>query len=651
MSTEQNRRDFIGRSFRLGGLFAAFGSWNAWNLANSFHEKSTEAAPVPSRLLISEADEVIDTFIKARGAASAYYCQMFFPTFIMGNEISQVALLAESTEKKMALTAPIHRPRLRVLPAVAAAHMLPLANDSDARMLRDVFLASHKASFDMGAPCRVALGNIWSCMTAVVVRNRLNWQKMLVGPDIVKAAQDVCLEFLSDDNATLPLLHTAASSWQFLLTYKKALAARATEAAVNESRSVSSAISRVQNNKGSRYVWLDRFDRLYEHINDYDDMLPEYFELVIGRSNTKPGSQERDAADFCVLLRMYTTYLNHLIAEEKLKSPFLFDVNLALELNKRSFAFLVDFGVSPPDWKSLRPQAGRLLPNDAVKYFDSVFENFDEAAGWAGAGGEEARYAGWYSKHVPFRKCLPEESAAAAAYCEPQAREAALEALRQPEDLNARLAFCLPALAYGCNLEGNSEIAKSRIHASVEEVKKAALTVLETSRYAMAFEQLSKSRSRLPGAFIEQDTVPARLSLAGVGGDQPLRGKETVDKSGHQTDNGNPEDDTVKKTPAKQDTVPLQLQWKPRLGFYRHKKALLFSTDEEFSALLRLFWEDDNLFGLPRNHAGGRLIVVPAEAVTCIRNRGFHFREIEVLSSGSLPPEKESRLRKEQGMK
>jgi hypothetical protein len=651
MSNEQNRRDFIGRSFRLGGLFAAFGSWNTWSAFNHFsHESKDNSAPVPSRLLASEPNEVIDHFIRARGAASIYYCQMFFPTFLAGNEVQNVIALAELSEKQMGLVDQINRSRLRVVPAVAAAHMLPLANETDAHMLRDVFLKAHKASFS-DDPCRMALGYIWTCMTAAVIRNRSNWGKMMAGADIVKAAEEVCLKFLCDDDSTLPLIHTSASAWQFLMTYQKALIQRG-RLAVDELRSVEAAINQIRRKQGLHYSWLDKIDKLYEGLNNYDEMPPEYFELILGRCQTKPGSPERKVADFFVLLRLYTMYLNHLGAEDKLKSPYLSGAEVARDMNKRSFAFLADYGVSPNDWKTLRLSVGSLIPRDGIKYLDSIFQNYDTTAKEAGAGGIEAHYAEWYSKHVPFNKLLPEELAAADAYDSEGAVNSALESLRQSKDVESRLAFCLPAIIQGCNWEMNSTVADKRRCASVEEAKQASLSVLATSRYATAFKLLSERTENFPKAEVVQISKPAGFSLAGAGGDMPLRGKETMNESSSENENRSQKGKAVEQASTSPASVPLKLQWKSRLGFYRQKKALCFSTDEEFAKMLKLFWEDDTLYGLPRNHAGQRIIVVPAEAVACIRDKGFtHFREIDVVSSGSLPPEKEARFRREQGMK
>jgi hypothetical protein len=95
---------------------------------------------------------------------------------------------------------------------------------------------------------------------------------------------------------------------------------------------------------------------------------------------------------------------------------------------------------------------------------------------------------------------------------------------------------------------------------------------------------------------------------------------------------------------------PQSSGWKARLGSYRQKKALEFASEEELGRALQMLWHDDDLYGMPRDHADARTIIVPAEAVTLLREKRLAFKEIAVVSSGDLPPERERQLRKAQGM-
>ena len=99
-----------------------------------------------------------------------------------------------------------------------------------------------------------------------------------------------------------------------------------------------------------------------------------------------------------------------------------------------------------------------------------------------------------------------------------------------------------------------------------------------------------------------------------------------------------------------QDEIPAP-QWRQRLGHYKQKKALKFPTDAELDKALELFWKDDELYGLPRDYADGQTVVVPAEAVALLRQKGLQFQEINVVSSGDLPPDRERQLRKVHGMR
>ena len=104
------------------------------------------------------------------------------------------------------------------------------------------------------------------------------------------------------------------------------------------------------------------------------------------------------------------------------------------------------------------------------------------------------------------------------------------------------------------------------------------------------------------------------------------------------------------KTKPMQDEHPAP-QWRQRLGYYKQKTALKFLAEAELDKALDLFWKDDELYGLPRDYADGRTIVVPTEAVALLRRKGLQFQEINVVSSGDLSPERERQLRKVHGMR
>lgn len=531
MSNErQSRREFIGHSFRLGGLFAAFGSFNLWSAAKYGLQAIGHSEPVPARLLISQPSKLIDSFILARGGASVYYCQMFFPTFITGSEVGKVMELDKICQQRLMSDKSLSRPRLRSVPAIAAAHMLPIANETDAHALRSVFMKAHRAGFGEDDPCRLVLGFIWTCLGAALIRNKYSWERLIVGPEIVLAAEDICTKFVGGDDSSSPLIHTAVAAWQFLLSYQRALSQRTSSISPIDLQITNKSVNAIKALRGTRNAWLNQIERLYQDLNSYENMPPEYLELIIGRSQTKLDSPSRRKADLCVLIRLNLIYLSHLVMEGKLISPYLADARLAAEMNKRMFAFLVDYGVTPTDWQILKLQSVGLFSKDCVVYLDHVFEHFDDFARQADAGGNEARVAEWYSQNVPFKNSLAEEFVAEKAYERPEDIQSALAALTKPTNTNARLEYCLPALSYGFKLEryNNPALAQDKDSAIMERVREASVEVLRDEQYATAFHQLSKAEPFLRKRFDENTNLPARLSLAGDGGEVPLRRKEIV---------------------------------------------------------------------------------------------------------------------------
>jgi hypothetical protein len=536
MSFNESRREFIGRSFRIGGLLVAFSSWTGWSILKHGGLRLIDAAaPVPSRLLISNPNDIIEHFLNARGAVLSYYFQVFFP-FVAGNEYKMLTDLQDLCQQRMKTANSTERARLRVLPAIAAAHMLPILSDEDTvNVSRDLLLKINRSALSGGDPSRSVLGLLWTSMTSVVIRNRSHWRNFLVGRDMVFDASERCLEFMREEESTLPLIHTAVAAWQFLLTYERSLMSRKDNNSALELQSVRAAIKRVQEGKGVRYIWLDKVSKIYQRRKSYEDMLPEYLELIIGRSKTEVHSTEREVADFFVLLRLQAIYIYYLVESRAITSPYLSDPDEAGFIRKRAFCFLVNFGVTPNDWKSLKLQGQNLLTEDCLQYLDAMFENYDLLASQAGAAsGIEREHMEWYSMNVPFRNLLPEEVAAAEVYTKPENLKSALEVLESTKELSAREALCLPAVAYGVAQGVGPKIALGKLHDILEEVKKASLKILGRSQYDKGFELLSKSGPAIQAALVENLTIiPARLHLVGNDGRGLFRGKEMMEQA-HQ---------------------------------------------------------------------------------------------------------------------
>jgi len=484
MQIEKSRREFVGEFFRLGGLFASVASWKAWILihaAKTYHDD-----PIFDRPLVTEPSELIDAFSKAKGGALVYQCQLFFPIYITGHEVEKVFDLEKLCQQRMKDAHPITQSRLRIIPAIAAANTLASARENDVAELRHLISNMHRAAAGDEAPCRMTLGIFWTCMTAVVQRNKHNWERFLVGTDILNEAKDLCLLYIQGDESTAILLQAASSAWQFLQTYRTALALREDPASIREYRAINACMHEVRSTwRNPRYAWLGHIEELCQGRLDYDEVLPEFFELIIGRSRFQKDIPLYKAADFSVLLRLQHIYLNHLVGTGNLQSEYIANEEVAVEAQNRAFALLVNYGVTPKDWPSLKSQSKGLLTIEATRYFDSVFGRFDSYAAHAGAGAEE-HYAKWLSRQVPFRK-LPEEVVAEHAYDSPDIVGESLEHLKASVEAVARLAFCMPAILHGLDM------TKTKGDAIVTpEITQAIEGILQQPRYDNAFGLLAE---------------------------------------------------------------------------------------------------------------------------------------------------------------
>lgn len=532
--TEENRRLFIGRIFRIGGLFASYGAWQAWALMRGRQASSVNVSAVTERLLITEPADLIRCFSEARGGSLIYYSQMFFPTFITGREIEKVTLLEQLCQEKIKTADVIARARLRVIPAVAASHMLAIADGEDSQLLRDLILKTHRCAVG-DDPCRMVLGLMWTSMTAALFRNKSNWSRFVVGQDIINAAKSICRDFVIGGDSTLPLMHSALAAWQFLLTYRSSLAQRKESEHAQELQVVLAGINELQATRGARCIWLDEITKLYTNRIRHEEMLPEYLESIVGRPCTILGSPTRGASDLFVLIRLQIIHTNFLVACGELRSPFFNDSKVADDLSRRGFAFLLNYGVKPADWKTLKEQGRHLLTKDCIQYFDSLFANYEEVAVRCGVNEDTMLEAEWFSKHVPFRSVLAEETVAEKVYSRRDILESAFEALSGASDINARIAFCAPALAYGCDLENSSKIATTRRNDMIEEVQNASIEVLGSKPYNLAFNVLSKEEPNFREALAKnKTTTPVGLRPTGKGGEELLRRKENMQNTHRQ---------------------------------------------------------------------------------------------------------------------
>ena len=100
-------------------------------------------------------------------------------------------------------------------------------------------------------------------------------------------------------------------------------------------------------------------------------------------------------------------------------------------------------------------------------------------------------------------------------------------------------------------------------------------------------------------------------------------------------------------SPAQQLAQGAQLQpilppgqaarWNP-FWSYRHQAAIRFASEEDLDTAIDLLWNDSDLQGLPHVHVGENTMIVPAEAVECLRQKACNFTLERVVAAGDLPP-------------
>jgi hypothetical protein len=109
---------------------------------------------------------------------------------------------------------------------------------------------------------------------------------------------------------------------------------------------------------------------------------------------------------------------------------------------------------------------------------------------------------------------------------------------------------------------------------------------------------------------------------------------------------------SVGEAPAVAQPVPaptLPPRWERSIWYYPKKAALEFRSEEDLDALIDRFWSDPELYGMPRVYVGQDTVIVPAEAVDYLRQKGHPFTVRNVVSAGDLPPEEVNRIRRGEG--
>jgi hypothetical protein len=363
--------------------------------------QSTDPTNPKAILKDFNAEAIIETFRDAPSGNLMLYYQLFWPIFIRADQVLQRVVefgrLYEDKRREKEKYERWHR--VRVLPAVAAAHALGLVDDKEEKdVLQNLIVRTHEVALDPGSdPNREVLEIIWQNMTAALIRNRGNWEVFEAGPHLVTQAEAVCKSFLAGERV---LLHAAMAAWQFLLTYERALMERRDALRLAE---VWEARERVMRLPTSDVVWLKALDQLYSRRREYTRMLPQVSEILIGRQRYE------GIVDLFTLARLHTTHSNFLLAEGKHYSPYT-SAERARKVVEGSLNFLSNYGVVPQDWQKLKTLAenNNFFSEDGVKYLDHIFKEYNTTFS---ASEFEKRDIDriWLAQSVPFRN-LDEET-------------------------------------------------------------------------------------------------------------------------------------------------------------------------------------------------------------------------------------------------
>lgn len=97
---------------------------------------------------------------------------------------------------------------------------------------------------------------------------------------------------------------------------------------------------------------------------------------------------------------------------------------------------------------------------------------------------------------------------------------------------------------------------------------------------------------------------------------------------------------------------PMTPQWRPRLGSYSRteKRAIKFRSKEAMDPLIDLCFSDPKLIGMPFHFADGKTIIVPKEAVSLLKSKGFVFQASELQDPEELTPEELAEMQEQHSL-
>lgn len=352
-----DRRQFFVKAARLIGLPAALGAVAVTakltdprleqskdrdtekELRNALKDRLRETRPTV---------DILRAFYEAPTGTPMMYYQLFWPLFLKTDELEKVYALRDICAAQHPEKFPKRWHRIRVLPAVGAAHALSTTSGEESRDLQALIAQIHHDALDED-PNREALEIIWQNMTTALIRNYSNWCSFSAGT-IITEAEEVCHRFLIAPPDDTILLYPASAAWQFLLTYECALNARGDSVT---RRQVQAMRKRPATVKSPHFQWLGAIQNLYEGKISYSQMLPQQTEVVMGQ----PHARFPQAWELFALIRLQMLYNGYRVAEGSLASPYMRDAERAHEAAQGSLSFSIRYGLTADDWMRLKAWA------------------------------------------------------------------------------------------------------------------------------------------------------------------------------------------------------------------------------------------------------------------------------------------------------
>lgn len=286
--------------------------------------------------------------------------------------------------------------RRRALPAVASIHSSASLHANLRHHAADLIYSTHDDALNHN-PHREVLEILWQNVTAATIRNELNWTSIAFEQRFFSQGEEVCLRFLAGERA---IFMAAIHAFHAMLAYRLSLRDRRGEdQGVWLDRVIANILER---ERIGGTGWFERLRQIFDSRTDFEVLLPNLTEVVIGHLNFDP-----DIVDYMVAVRLNHYGLTRRIAAGEISSQFMTSTRAKLP---RTLPLITDYGISPQIWSRARSKSQGLMSDQAVRDADSLFANYDALLRSSPVQSQsEANTATLLASRVPFRN-QPERS-------------------------------------------------------------------------------------------------------------------------------------------------------------------------------------------------------------------------------------------------